>query len=267
MNLQQEPTHVFRSVWLLREPRRGRTFFSKFLAFDDTGSLMVFSDRLEFHGQNATVLIEKISSVRAGRYGFDKINEWLRVEHSDGPPVYLKEGSALGWGGLLGGNGQLLEAIKHTIRTPRGISEAEAAPVIEFYDTNRIPVAKEEVEIPPGVKVKVRRNKTVSRSIELENRSSSGGSSGVTIKGLIEASVQHRFEQVTGSSFHESETVDYEVELDGNKATRYYLEWIEVWREGLAKLDMSETRFRIRERVELEVSIAESSRAKHPDQP
>ena len=261
MESQEAPVQVFRSVWLLREPRALSQLFVS-LAFDDTGSAMIFPERLEFHGKKQRVVLSNILSVRPGRYGADLMNEWLRIQCANGTTTYLKEGSFVGWGALLGGNGRLLQALKHLINTSNLVTSSQDGDMqIAFTGEQRVPVAKEEVAVPAGVTIKVRRSKSIARSIEFKDRLSFKQGGEVTLKQVVELSVQRQFEQETGTTFSTNETVEYEVELDGSVATRYSLSWIEVWREGIARrIGQSHNGtgeipvpFRVRERVELDV--------------
>lgn len=265
MESQEAPIQVFRSVWLLHEPRSLSRLAA--LAFDDTGSVMIFPEHLEFHGKRQRLVLNNISSVRPGRYGLDFLNEWLRIQYANGATTYLKDGSFAGWAGLVGGNGRLFQALKHLINTS-GLavtSSQDRDMQIIFTGEQSIPVAKEEIAVPAGVKIKVRRSKSITRSVEFKDRLSFRHGAGITLKQVVELSIQRQYEQETGSTFHTNETVDYEVELDGSVATRYSLSWIEVWREGIAKkigqsLDVTgETSvpFRVRERIELDVQTVE----------
>ena len=84
-----------------------------------------------------------------------------------------------------------------------------------------------------------------------------GGSIDTGFKLVLSASIRGEIEKEQGRAYQESETIEYEVALNGEKSTRYKLNWTDVWRKGVAEYrEGGETHlvpFRFREWAELEV--------------
>jgi hypothetical protein len=145
-------------------------------------------------------------------------------------------------------------------RLPQG-----AAPSIEIHleaESERAHILSEEVSVPPGVTIKVKRSRTIEHSVDVNWRASGGGSINAGFKPLLSASIRGEIEKVQGRAYQESETIEYEVALNGEKSTRYKLNWTDVWRRGVAEYrDGGVTHvvpFRFREWAELEVLPVES---------
>jgi len=111
----------FSEVWYF--PRAKKWYDLNLLAFDDVGVLTVSENGLEFKGKKHTLEISAIRSVSYGMYGRDFINHWVKVEYGDYPSLSVAlfaDGSALGWGGVLGGGTKrIYEAVKGIAAQPR----------------------------------------------------------------------------------------------------------------------------------------------------
>ncbi|HEX2207300.1 MAG TPA: hypothetical protein VHG93_06430 [Longimicrobium sp.] len=169
------------------------------------------------------------------------------------------------------GAGSLLSAFtaKHLFLTRtdggeggKGAAVAEAAPhvfpVVSLDDTaNRVPSAVEDVHIPSGVSITVKRSRTVEHSVDVQWGSATEGQVTAGIKTLISGSIRKEVSDRLGITRGESETTEYEVELKGVNANCYRLTWVDTWRTGMVEFsDGNATRmlpFRFRERTELEV--------------
>jgi hypothetical protein len=71
-------------------------------------------------------------------------------------------------------------------------------------------------------------------------------------------------EKQKGRSYKKSETIEYEVELNGQNASHYSLVWTDIWCKGFIELNINNTTqilpFRFQDSSELEVIPMENSR-------
>lgn len=103
-------TVVFESVWYLPfENSRGDL---SFLAYRDTGQLIVHDAGLQFHGRKGTLYVQGITRVSLGKQGQDYVNDWVRVEYGQAQVAFFADGSWLGWGGVLGGTRKIANAVR-----------------------------------------------------------------------------------------------------------------------------------------------------------
>ena len=120
---------------------------------------------------------------------------------------------------------------------------------------DRIQAAYEEVSVPQGANITVRRSRTVEHAIEVNWQATAGISVSVGVRDILSASIRSELERQHGHTFRESETREYSVELNGDRATRYRLVWTDVWREGTLGFQergsMRLIPFRLRESTEL----------------
>lgn len=124
-------------------------------------------------------------------------------------------------------------------------------------EEQRIPAATEEVRVPSGVKIKVRRSRTVEHTVEVEWDLAGEVRLEAGFKQVISSSIRGEMSHRKGASATERETVEYEVEIDGQKGSQYQLQWTDVWRSGTVEFRLGGetclTPFRYRDRSELEV--------------
>ena len=150
------------------------------------------------------------------------------------------------------------------LATKRSVSEtpdpSNAMPTVAIHleaEPERAHILSEAVSVPPGVTIKVKRSRTIEHSVDVNWRVSGGGSIDTGFKLVLSASIRGEIEKEQGRAYQESETIEYEVALNGEKSTRYKLNWTDVWRKGVAEYrEGGETHlvpFRFREWAELEV--------------
>lgn len=124
-------------------------------------------------------------------------------------------------------------------------------------DAEKIVAATEQVHAPAGVSVKVKRSRTVEHTLTMGWSTSGEVQMSAGVEKLIGLSIRAQIEKQLGWSDKQSETIEYEVTLDGNKSNTYDLLWQDIWRNGTAtwKQDGNSygVPFRYRERTELEV--------------
>lgn len=132
-------------------------------------------------------------------------------------------------------------------------------------DQRQEEAASEEVNVPDGVKVTVKRSRTIARTVNIQWEALGGIDANVGIKNIVDTSVRWEIKQIKGEDFKESETIEYEIELNGEKSNRYKLIWIDTWRKGSVELREKSTEiqtyfipFEIREKSELHVSAIHS---------
>lgn len=108
---------VFPRVWFRYSPNTWADF--QLLAWQDQGTLEVRGAELEFRGGRYALVIRDITRLSVVRQGRDFINSWVQVDYvRDGSPAvaYFADGSAAGWGGVLGGTRALYTAIEQSLR-------------------------------------------------------------------------------------------------------------------------------------------------------
>ncbi len=117
--------------------------------------------------------------------------------------------------------------------------------------------ASEVIDIPKGVTIRVKRTRTVEHTISIEWSATIAGKGEIGIKQLVSASIQGEIQRVKGYESQQSETMEYEVTLDGDKHTQYKLIWMDVWLKGIAEIQDGNINhqqlFQFRDRAELKV--------------
>ena len=107
---------------------------------------------------------------------------------------------------------------------------------IQLSKDQRQEELSEEVNVPDGVKVTVKRSRTIARTGKYSMGGLGGIDANVGIKNIVDTSVRWEIKQIKGEDFKESETIEYEIELNGEKSNRYKLIWIDTWRKGSVEL-------------------------------
>jgi hypothetical protein len=125
----------------------------------------------------------------------------------------------------------------------------------------RVTVGSEEVSVPPGVTIRVKRARTIEHSLEVNWSLSFGAGIEAGMKSIVSASTLASIERQQGITMRNAETIEYDIALDGEKSCRWLLTWTEIWRSGLVEVPVSGTTtllpFRFLEGAQLEVkSIA-----------
>lgn len=108
---------VFRDVWYRPEPNTWERL--ELAAMRDSGVLTVRGAELDYRGGKGSLAIRHITHISLGQQGRDFINTWVKVEYleNDQPLVaYFSDGTALGWGGVLGGTKAMYAAIEQSLR-------------------------------------------------------------------------------------------------------------------------------------------------------
>jgi hypothetical protein len=105
---------TFNTVWYLPSENTWTDF--NFLAFRDSGRLVVNPDSLEFTGGKTRLAIRDVHTVTQGKQGRDFVNTWVRVEYGEGQTAFFADGSLLGWGGVLGGTGAIYAAARGLVK-------------------------------------------------------------------------------------------------------------------------------------------------------
>jgi hypothetical protein len=121
----------------------------------------------------------------------------------------------------------------------------------------RIQTNSETVIVPPGVRITVKRSRTIEHTVDVSWRDLKSGDLNLGIKDVVGVSVLTEVERQRGRSYRKSETIEYEVELSGENVCKYHLVWSDIWCKGIIEIAIDETTqiipFRFRERSELEV--------------
>ncbi|MEM7356309.1 MAG: hypothetical protein AAF657_36170 [Acidobacteriota bacterium] len=100
----------FRNIWYL--PKENAWASYRPIAYRDSGELVVSGEEIRFLGKKKSLSISSVKRVSLGKQGWDFVNKWVKVEHEEGV-AFFADGSALGWGGVLGGTKKLFSALEH----------------------------------------------------------------------------------------------------------------------------------------------------------
>lgn len=124
-------------------------------------------------------------------------------------------------------------------------------------ESERIRTSSETVLVPSGVKITVKRSRTIEHTVDISWRELKGGGIDLGFEGIIGISIRGEIEKQKGRSYKESETIEYEVELNGEKVSQYNLVWTDIWCKGFIEMTVNDMTqivpFRFRDSSELEV--------------
>jgi hypothetical protein len=108
------------------------------------------------------------------------------------------------------------------------------------------------------VKAKVKRSRTIEHSVEITTTVSVEASSEIKYTDFLSQSVKKEIEHRQGQNYRESETLEYEVELDGSIGSSYTLVWIDSFCKGTIEFThgdkVGRTPFRFRAQTDLQVT-------------
>jgi hypothetical protein len=99
----------------------------------------------------------------------------------------------------------------------------------------KLEVSSEFVTVPQGTSVKIRRARTVEHNLELTSFDETEEGAELKVKDIISAHIIAEIERKQGQSYKKSELVEYEINLSGEKNTKYMLVWKDKWRTGTIK--------------------------------
>lgn len=120
-------------------------------------------------------------------------------------------------------------------------------------EPDKIQSGSETLIVPHGVKVRVKRSRTVEHTIDVEWLRAH--SLEVGVKNMIHASILSEIQKARRKAYKDSETIEYEVELDGEQSNQYLLIWLDIWCKGFIEITLDGTTqfspFRFREGSEL----------------
>lgn len=143
-------------------------------------------------------------------------------------------------------------AVEEYINSPRNVT------VYLDAELEKTQAATEMVQIPQGVTAKVKRSRTIEHSVNLSTTEGLETSSTHVYTEFLSQSVKKEIEQKHGRGYSESETVEYEVELDGNQSASYTLLWIDSFCKGTIEYSHSNrinrVPFRFRTQTDLQVT-------------
>jgi hypothetical protein len=124
-------------------------------------------------------------------------------------------------------------------------------------ETETRKAASEIINVPPGVIINVKRSRTLQHTVHIEWNHLGEAHLQVGWKEIISASVRGEIERRYTRDHQESETIEYEITLDGKVSSRYELVWIETWRKGwietINQKSTTKLPFQFREKTELSV--------------
>ncbi|MBN4006954.1 hypothetical protein [Nostoc sp. LPT] len=130
-------------------------------------------------------------------------------------------------------------------------------------ESERNRTSSETVFVPPGVKITVKRSRTVEHTVDISWGELKGRSLDLGLKDIFGISIKGEIEKKRGRSYKESQTSEYEVELNGEKVSQYNLVWTDIWCKGFIELTRNNTiqmfPFRFRDSSELEVIPVEKN--------
>ena len=131
-------------------------------------------------------------------------------------------------------------------------------PVVQFHKRRKKTVAATEVvRVPQGTRVRVKRSRTLEHTVEVTLRIGEGVEVSSGVADILKASIRNEIERSHSKAYVERESIEYEVEIDGNTHTEYSLIWTDTWRTGRIVFSengrQASTAFRLRESTELHV--------------
>lgn len=125
-------------------------------------------------------------------------------------------------------------------------------------ETETVQATSEEVSVPPGVTIKIKRSRTIEHTVDIDWQISGSGNIEAGFKPIISASIRGEIGHKQGHAYNESETMEYEIDLNGETNTCYRLIWTDIWRKGFAEFQIGNATqtfpFRFREWTKLDVS-------------
>ena len=137
-------------------------------------------------------------------------------------------------------------------RSSSGSAEVELRPGI-----TRLEATSEIVQIPAGSVLTITRTRTIEHSVNLDATGSLSSGLNVAILDWLRGAIHVELEGRLGKSIKQSETLQHEIVLDGNKASTYRLVWYDRIRTGTARFNhqntMREIGFKFKEWEDLEV--------------
>ena len=145
------------------------------------------------------------------------------------------------------------------------------------HQNARVEAATEDVRVPVGVTVSIKRSRTITRAVELTESETNRRQveAGVKIGQLdiLKATVLSEIQRRAGRTFETSETVEYNIALSGDKSPAYRLVWADIVKSGVVEIrgagDVQSIPFSFRERTELDVLAAagdfEGGQVQHGD--
>ncbi|MCP4403560.1 MAG: hypothetical protein GY801_40425, partial [bacterium] len=128
-------------------------------------------------------------------------------------------------------------------------------------EVERCRVATEEVNVPHGVTIRVKRSRSIEHTLEIDWKTGFDMTTSASLLDMLKAELHFELENRTTKKVGEIETIEYEVELTGKQNLSYCLSWTDVWRTGhLIVGDSGKTSIhplRFREKSELSVTPIE----------
>lgn len=144
------------------------------------------------------------------------------------------------------------------INNPGGASNSKQ--VINIHidpDEVKAQAATEIVDVPNGVTIKVKRIRTVEHTLSIEWAAVLSAKGEVGIKQLVSASIQGEIQRIKGYTLQQTESLEYEVTLNGERDNQYKLVWVDIWLKGTADIvdgnNSYSQPFQFRDRTELKV--------------
>ncbi len=130
-------------------------------------------------------------------------------------------------------------------------------------EAKRVEAASEEVHIPEGTSAKISRARTITHAVEISNQEKLTSQLELGLKigqlDILKGTVARELQRSIGRKFEQSETVNYEVSLTGQKDHFYTLIWADFMRGGTVEVQQDGIRtaytFECRERTELQVIV------------
>jgi hypothetical protein len=121
----------------------------------------------------------------------------------------------------------------------------------------KIQATIEDVNVPNGVTITVKRSRTVEHTLEIEQSALQARQVKIGFEKILGVSIRDKITKKSGKSYRESETIEYEVILNGEKNEHYRLIWIDIWQNGVAEFcennEIHTVPFRFRKQTELHV--------------
>jgi hypothetical protein len=125
-------------------------------------------------------------------------------------------------------------------------------------DRKRLQIANEVINVPQGVTITVKRSRVIEHTLDVSWKVSAGSEIELGLEPIIKTMVRGEIEKSQGRTYQETETMEYEIELNGEMSNRYTLIWTDIWLVGNTEIQQNNTTrilpFQFHEYSELEVN-------------
>lgn len=112
----------------------------------------------------------------------------------------------------------------------------------------------EKIQVPDGIIFTLTRAYTIEHTIQIDWDDSNEAALELGIKNLFYSSIRRKIEKKEGNTYKQSETIEYQIQIDGKKNTNYQIVWIDIWLRGNIQSNVAPTLpFQYRKETQFEI--------------